>query len=282
MGGLHALRSHWPEYLMEAWGLGTFMVTAGIAVILMESPDSPLHTLIQDADVRRAIIGLAMGLTAVGIIYSPWGKQSGAHINPAVTLTFLRLGKIAKWDALFYILAQFMGSTLGVLLVLALFGTAFSLPPVAYIETVPGPAGALTAFGAEWLISLGLMLTVLIFMNARLARFTGLAAGVLVALFITLEAPLSGMSMNPARTFASAAPSGNWTAAWVYFTAPFLGMLAAVEIYRLLRFSTTRMCAKLNHHGSRRCIHCGYVPLPGAKHKARVSDTAIQKNRMQS
>lgn len=55
---LHALRSHWPEYLMEAWGLGVFMVVAGDAVILMEAPASPLHALIHDADLRRAIVGI--------------------------------------------------------------------------------------------------------------------------------------------------------------------------------------------------------------------------------
>lgn len=258
---LHALRSHWPEYLIEAWGLGFFMVAAGVAVILMEAPISPLHALIHDADLRRAIVGIAMGLTAIGIIYSPWGKQSGAHINPAVTLTFLRLGKIAKWDALFYMLAQFIGGTLGVLLVLFLFGGNFALPPVSYIETVPGPSGYWLAFAAELLISLALMLTVLFFMNRQnLNHLTGLAAGVLVALFITLEAPLSGTSMNPARSFASAVPGGDWTFLWIYLSAPFLGMLAAVEIYHLLKFSMARMCAKLDHADDRRCIHCGYAP----------------------
>ena len=247
---------------MEAWGLGIFMVAAGVAVILMEAPESPLHALIHDADLRRAIVGLAMGLTAIGIIYSPWGKQSGAHINPAVTITFLRLGKIAKWDALFYMLAQFIGGTLGVLLVLFVFGDSFALPPVKYIETAPGPSGYWLAFVAELFISLALMLTVLFFMNRRgFEHMTGFAAGVLVALFITFESPLSGMSMNPARSFASALPDGDWTYLWIYFSAPFIGMLAAVEIYRLLKFSTVRMCAKLDHADDRRCIHCGFVPL---------------------
>ena len=60
-------------------------------------------------------MGAIMGLTAIGLIYSPWGQQSGAHLNPAVTLTFWRLGKVATWDALFYVLAQFAGGALGVL-----------------------------------------------------------------------------------------------------------------------------------------------------------------------
>jgi aquaporin Z len=69
------------------------------------------------------------------------------------------------------------------------------------------------------------------------------------------------MSMNPARTFASAAPGGPWTHAWIYYTAPILGMLAAVELYRrLLQRDTRRMCAKLDHPDNVRCIHCGHEP----------------------
>lgn len=93
----------------------------------------------------------------------------------------------------------------------------------------------------------------------RLARFTGLFAGALVAFYISVEAPLSGMSMNPARTFGSALPAQLWAALWVYFTAPPLAMLLAAEAYLRLRGSQRVMCAKLNHHNNKRCIfHCGY------------------------
>ena len=100
-----ALSSHWPEYLIEAAGLGLFMLMAGICVMLVNAPDA--IRIIGNADTRRALVGVAMGLTAIAIIYSPWGRRSGAHLNPAVTLTFLRLGKVAPTDAAFYVLAQF-------------------------------------------------------------------------------------------------------------------------------------------------------------------------------
>lgn len=260
-GALQALRGHWPEYLMEAWGLGMFMVSAGLFTILLEYPGSPVHQSIGDVDARRALIGLAMGLTAIGIIYSPWGQQSGAHLNPAVTLAFMRLRKVAAWDALFYILAQFAGGTLGVVLLALALGRIFTGPPVLYAATLPGEQGAVIAFIAEYAISLGLMLAVLWVSNAeRISRLTGIFAGVLVATYITLEAPYSGMSMNPARTFASAAPGGIWHHIWIYFSAPVLGMLSAVEVYRLIKPKGQVKCAKLDHSPQRRCIHCGYQP----------------------
>jgi len=163
---------------MEAWALGTFMVAAGLAAVALGSPQWPARTAIPDATLRNTLAGIAMGLTAVGIIHSPWGKRSGAHMNPAVTLAFLRLGKTHPWDALFYGIAQTLGGTLGVLLAAALFGAAFTAPPVTYAATLPGPRGPLVAFFAELVISAGLMLVILLFMaSARLAKFTGIAAG---------------------------------------------------------------------------------------------------------
>jgi aquaporin Z len=85
---METFKSHLPEYSMEAALLGLFMVSAGVVTILFEYPNSPLHQAIASADVRRWLIGVAMGSTAIALVYSPWGKQSGAHMNPAVTLTF--------------------------------------------------------------------------------------------------------------------------------------------------------------------------------------------------
>jgi aquaporin Z len=87
-------------------------------------------------------------------------------------------------------------------------------------------------------------------------RLTGLCVGALVATYITVEAPLSGMSMNPARTVGSALPAREWTALWIYFTAPPLGMLAAAELH--LRLKGRLFCAKLDHASGVRCIHCEY------------------------
>lgn len=252
---LNALRRHYPEYLMEAAGLGLFMLSACLFGALLEHPASPLRQALGHAFARRTLMGAFMGLTAVAIIYSPWGQQSGAHLNPSVTLTFLRLGKLPLGDAVFYVLAQFAGGLLGVLLSRAIVGSALGHPAVHYVVTAPGPGGRAVAFAGEALISFGLMLTVLIVSNSSRARLTGLLAGVLVAAYIAFEAPLSGMSMNPARTFASALPSGDWSAAWIYFVAPPLGMLAAAEAYRARRGAGR--CAKLQHDNARRCIFCG-------------------------
>jgi len=258
----HNPAAHWPEYFIEAWALGMFMVSAGLFTLLLESPASPLHAAIPDAFLRRSITGAAMGLTAVALIYSPWGRRSGAHMNPAVTLSFLRLGKIAPSDAAFYIFAQFIGGTLGVCGVLIAFGPAFSAPPVSYVATVPGSAGVGAAFTAEIGIS-ALMIFVVLMVSSRahLARFTGLCAGILVCLFISFEGPLSGMSINPARSFASALPGHIWTAFWIYLTAPVVGMQLGTAAFLGLRRSEAGPCAKLHHTSRERCIHCGYEPI---------------------
>jgi len=144
-----------------------------------------------------------MGLTAISIIYSPIGARSGAHMNPAVTWTFFRPGKVNPWDALFYPVFQTLGGVAGVLLVKVALGKIFTDAPVNYVATVPGKTGVAAAFIAETAIACGMMLLVLFMTNTpKLARFTGLCGGTLVFLYITFEAPLSGMSINPARTVA--------------------------------------------------------------------------------
>ncbi|MFI5176201.1 MAG: MIP/aquaporin family protein [Terriglobia bacterium] len=267
---ISALKQHWPEYLMEAGELGIFMISACLFTSLLQYPGSPVYSAITDPFTRRLLIGLAMGATAIALIYSPWGKQSGAHLNPAVTLSFLRLGKIKSWDAFFYVIAQFFGGVMGVLISAAVLGHVVMDPLVNHAVTVPGMNGVAVAFIAEFLISFGLMTVVLTTSNHQnLSRYTGLFAGGLVAAYITFESPLSGMSMNPARTFGSAVVAHLWTALWVYFTAPPLGMLSAAEFYLYFKGGSSVLCAKLNHHNNKRCIfRCGYM-------QKQESDAAI-------
>jgi aquaporin Z len=259
----NALKHHWPEYLMEAACLGLFMVSAFAFGTLLEHPASPLQQAISNSLLRRFLMGLAMGGTAIAIIYSPWGKQSGAHINPCTTLTFFRLGKVSTCDTVLYIVAQFIGGLMGAIIAVASLAAWVSHPSVHYVVTMPGAAGPAAAFVGEVAITFILMTVILHVSNNRgLHKFTGLCAGTLVATYITFEAPISGMSMNPARTFASAVPAHTWTALWIYFTAPLIGMLSAAELYLRTRGPLSVACAKLHHDNSKRCIFCGKLAGP--------------------
>lgn len=255
-----ALRQHWPEYLIEAIGLGFFMISAALFAVLLEHPSSPVSRALPWSGVRRLLMGLTMGGTAALLVYSPWGKRSGAHINPAFTLSFLRLSKIAPWDAFYYVLAQFLGGLVGLGVARLILGMALTHPNINSVATVPGIHGAWAAFTAETLIALVLMLAVLLFTNRpRLNRYTGLLVATLLVLYITVEAPWSGMSLNPARSFASAFWASTWTGIWIYFMAPLLGMLAAVEVYQRTPGTHHVLCAKLHHDNHERCIFaCGY------------------------
>jgi aquaporin Z len=250
---------HWREYAIEACLLGLFMVSACSVTAVLEHPASPVVRAVPDPLLRRVLIGCAMGLTAIGLIYSPWGKRSGAHMNPAVTLTFTRLGKVAPRDAIAYILAQFTGGALGVALAAIVLGARLAHPRVHWAVTVPGPGGRAAAFAAELVLTFVLMSVILHASNhVRLARWTGVFAGLLVAMYISVEAPISGMSLNPARTLASALSAREWTALWIYFTAPPVGMLLAAELYVRRRGRDAVCCAKLHHRNSQPCIFCGH------------------------
>ncbi|MGH7526314.1 MAG: MIP/aquaporin family protein [Gemmatimonadales bacterium] len=253
------LAGHWQEYAIEAGLLGTFMVSACLFSTLLFHPSSPVPALVPDPFLRRVLMGLAMGGTAIMLNYSPWGKQSGAHYNPIVTLTFTRLGKIAPRDAAMYMAAQFAGSVLGVLLAAAALGELLADSSVHYAVTRPGPSGTGLAFLGEAVIS-GILMTVVLEVSnrPRIASLTGACAGLLVAVFITFEAPISGMSMNPARTVGSAVWAQDWTAVWLYFAAPAVGMLGAAELYLRRRGRGAVFCAKLHHDNDKRCIHCEY------------------------
>jgi aquaporin Z len=250
---------HWPEYLAEAAGLGLFLFAVGGFVTLLEYPGSPLHRALPWPHLRRVMTGLFVGLTIISLVYSPLGRLSGAHFNPAITLAFYRLGKIRLHDALFYITAQFAGGTLGLMLLAGVAGPAFTKPPVLAAVTKPGAYGAAVAFLAEAVMSFGVLFLVLFATNRkRLYRKTGFLVAALVATYIAVEAPLSGMSINPARSFASAASAHFFMFLWIYFTAPPLGMLLAAELYQK-GMRRPVICAKMDHTDRFPCIfNCGF------------------------
>ena len=240
---------------MELTGMGLYLFFTCLFATLLQHPASPIPHLLPNSMIRRAAFGISVGVTIVAIVLTPWGKQSGGHLNPAITFTFFRLGKVEFWDAIFYGVAQFAGATAGVAVASSLLFGAPGNPAIRYAATLPGIYGAGVAFIAELIISFALMLTVLFASNhARLSPYTPYFVGVLYAIFITVETPLSGMSMNPARTFGSAFRGCYWHALWIYFAAPPLGMLVAAELFLRVRGGIGPYCAKLHHANDKPCI----------------------------
>lgn len=255
LSAIDTLRYHWPEYLMEVGEVACYLFVACAITTLLEHPASIVRQSISSSLARRALMGLSMGTAAIAIVMSPWGKRSGGHFNSAITLTFYRLGKVEFWDTWLYVIAQFLGAIGGVTLARYALQGALGHHAVRYAVTVPGMYGRAVAFVAELTISFGLMITVLFTTNSKkLAPYTAYLVGALIAMYYTFEAPLSGMSTNPARTFGSALHANYWHALWIYFTAPTLGMLAAGELFLQLRGGAAPYCAKLHHGDRERCI----------------------------
>jgi len=255
------LRLHWAEYSMEAGEAGIYLFSACALATLLWHPSSPIQPYLPSDVIRRMLMGLGMGATIILIVLSPWGKQSGAHFNPAVTLTFYRLGKVEPWDAVLYGAAQLLGAVAGVALASIVLQGAPAHHAVRYAATLPGMYGVTVAFLAEIAISFILMSAVLFASNHEvLSPYAHYFAAILVAAYIAFESPLSGMSTNPARTFGPAFYARSWHALWLYFTAPPLGMLAAAEFFLLVRHRKGPYCAKLHHHNDKRCIFCHSEP----------------------
>jgi aquaporin Z len=263
---LTTLRRHWPLYVFEAAELAIFMISACVFTVLLFHPHYPALRLVPSAVVRRLLMGIAMGITAVLIIHSPMGKRSGAHFNPAITLAFFRLGKIEPWDAIFYVVFQFIGGVFGVAVSALALGSRLADPAVDYAVTVPGRYGVSGAFFAELFMATVLMAVVLWSSNRpALANYTSYFVGILITLYILFFAPVSGFSINPARTTGSAVFAGVWTAGWLYFVAPLLGMIGSAEVYLRIHGAEGILCAKLHPDPRYPCpFRCHY---PNHRHR---------------
>ena len=224
---------HWRHYLAEAAGLAFFMLGASVITTQLRYKDAWLHGIITTPFAQLATLGLLMSFVVAAIIYTPWGNKSGAHINPAVTLAMWRLGKIDTRDALFYIFSQFAGALVAVQIAALLLGRGYTKAGTNYVVTQPGSAGARAAFVAEWIISFVLMMTIMWALNdKKREQFAGLFIAVLLGFYLVVEEPFSGMSLNPARSFASAFAAREWKDLWIYFVAPISATLAASELFR--------------------------------------------------
>jgi len=232
---IEGIKKHWKVYLMEACGLAGFVIGAGLLTILLEHPDLPVmqSKFGNYAMLRRIPIGIIMGayITVVALLF---GKKSGAHINPAVTWTFYRLGKIDKLQAILYTVAQFAGAIFAAQLLKLTVGKWFAHPLINFAITAPKPPhGSMSAFIAEFIISFIIMLMVLLASSSkRFEKFVAILSGVLIAVYIIIETPFSGMSLNPARSFTAALAGNKWEHLWIYFAAPIPAMFIAGEVYR--------------------------------------------------
>lgn len=231
-----AFGKNWKHYLQEALGLAIFMISACFFSAIFFSPTSGWGNIIPNEILKNIFMGLLMGSTALFIFYSPWTAPSGSHINPAVTLTFLRLDKMCRYDAVFFCLFQIMGGTIAVFIMQALMGNLLIDPPVNSAVTIPGNHGIWWALITEFIIAFVTMNMVLFTSHhEKLKKYTRIFSGILVCCWVIFAGPISGFGMNPARSFASALPSGIWTSFCIYLFIPFAGMLSAAEFFLLIQ-----------------------------------------------
>lgn len=227
-----SFRNNWKHYLQEALGLAIFMCSACLFGALLESRYSVVHQFIDSAFLRTVIMGALMGLTALFIFYSKFTSASGSHINPAVTITFMRLNQMCPWDGLFFIIFQAIGGIVAVIMMQFLLGKYLTGPPVNSVVTVPGTNGVAAAAFTEFIIALITMLMVLYTSQHKaLKKYTRIFAACLVCTWVIVAGPISGFGMNPARSLASALPANIWTSFWIYLLMPFAGMLTAAECF---------------------------------------------------
>jgi aquaporin Z len=243
-----ALKTHWREYLMEAAELGVLMFCICLSASLLYSSASPVKSLSLSSTTKGFLMGVLTAIATCLIIRSPFGRRSGAHFNPAITLTYFFLDRVHRWDALHYMAAQFAGAMVGVFIAHEILGERLAAVPVCYVITTPGGYGNLIAFVAEFSLAGLLMGVVLFATNHRaLGRFSPFIVALVTVFYYAFCPSLSGFSVNPARSFSSAIFAMIWQGIWIYFVAPCLGMLAAASMYVRIEGRQKVYCAKVFH-----------------------------------
>jgi aquaporin Z len=225
-------RLHPNLYLAEFIGTAILILVGVSVVILMFGQGSPGSRMIPDEGLRLFLTGGLFGSVGALVAISPIGRISGAHINPAVTLAFWLEGKLAWRDAGLYILAQFAGSAVGAVPLLAWGRMGQS---VAFGATLPGVgvpvwAAMLGEAGVTFLLILAILTTAA---HPNTQRFTPLVLPAVLSVLVWLEAPISGASANPARSFGPALVASVSMNPWIYIVGPSLGAILYVSLVRL-------------------------------------------------
>jgi MIP family channel proteins len=206
-----------------AEALGTFF-------LVLIGPGTAMVDAFSHGAVGHVGVALAFAFVVIAMVYA-LGHLSGAHINPAVTIAFWSVRRFPASEVLPYLAAQCGGAALASAVLAAALG-----PVGALGATLPRVSTA-AAFGIEWLLSFALMFVIMaVATDDRVADgFAALAVGLTVGFCALMGGPVTGASMNPARSFGPALVGGLWRLHWLYWLAPITGMLAAARVYEFLR-----------------------------------------------
>jgi aquaporin Z len=226
-------RIPWALFVSELIGTALLVLVGLSLVILMFGTGTPMARLIPSEGLRRLITGFLFGTTGALIALSPVGMQSGAHINPVVTLAFRLMGKIDLRTTLGYVIAQLSGAILGAL---PLFAWSSMGRSVAFGATLPGPGYAIqTVLLGEVITTFTMVALLAVFLGFRKIRpFTPAIFPPLYAIMVWAESPISGTSTNPARSLGPAIVSGQWEGWWIYWVGPLIGTIAACLVCSFL------------------------------------------------
>ena len=242
-------RFPWRHFFYELSGTAVLVLVGLSVVIGMFGTGSPMTQLIPSEGLRRLITGFLFGATGASIALSVVGKESGAHINPAVTMVFWLFRKLDGRTAIIYVVAQLAGGIIGSLPLLAWGQMGRS---VAFGATLPGEGYSTQAAMLGEIVTTFTMVSLLVVFIGfrRLRPFTPGIFPPLYAIMVYLEALVSGTSTNPARSLGPAIISGAWQGWWVFWAGPLIGAFLAALACRLLAKRIT--VAKLSYFDNNR------------------------------
>ena len=212
---------------LVAEAIGTFF-------LVLIGPGAVMVNAATNGAISHVGVALAFAFVVTAMIFAI-GHLSGAHINPAVTIGFWSVRRFPSRDVVPYIIAQSLGAIAASAVLRAVLGVVGQMGATLPARAIGVGAGG--AFVIEWLLSFALMLVIMaVATDERVAEgFAAIAVGLTVGFCAMMGGPLTGASMNPARSLGPALNGGVWDAHWVYWLAPITAMIAAARCYEYLR-----------------------------------------------